>query len=114
VANNPKEYNLGIYVGAEIGMEVTQWAACEEKIVRRKTGRNTLAAEIFIWAWPIYKRAGSLAALKNINPEDVVRNSGTSVIEEAERESKSVENKIFPPRKKSGTGERLPDRRTQK
>jgi hypothetical protein len=45
VANNPKEYNLGIYVG-EIGLEVIEYAKREEKSTGRTTGPNTLAREI--------------------------------------------------------------------
>jgi hypothetical protein len=55
---------VNVWVGKEVGPELDVLAEIEAKESGHTTTRIGLAREIFLWAFEVYKRAGSLARLK--------------------------------------------------
>jgi hypothetical protein len=65
-----KESLIGIWIGKQVKPEVEASAIAESELTGVELNANALAKEIFLWAFPIYRQAGSLAKLKKLTAAD--------------------------------------------
>ena len=61
-----KQSMVNLWVGKETGLELEGFAEREQQHTGHTTTKTGLAREIFVWAFHIYRRAGSLAKLKSV------------------------------------------------
>lgn len=66
-----KESLIGIWVGKQVKPEIEASAIAESDLTGVALNANALAKEIFLWAFPIYRQAGSLAKLKKLTTSDL-------------------------------------------
>lgn len=82
-----KDSQMNIWVGKQAGPELDELARRESEMTGHTISRLGLAREMFLWAFELYKKAGSLSRLKNsriVTPstkysEDVQRRSFESL-----------------------------------
>jgi hypothetical protein len=66
-AADRKDSQMNIWVGKQIGPELDEHARRESETTGHTITRLGLAREIFLWAFDLYKKTGSLSRLKNIH-----------------------------------------------
>lgn len=71
-----KKSMIGIWAGKVIGPEVEAKAAAESIATGHAITKNGLGREIFLWAFEVYKEAGSLAELKKLRLKDLETKKG--------------------------------------
>lgn len=57
---------IAFWIGKEIKPDIEAHAVKESELTGIALNANGLSKEIFAWAFPVYKQAGSLAALKKL------------------------------------------------
>ncbi|MCU1273781.1 MAG: hypothetical protein JWO48_1212 [Bryobacterales bacterium] len=60
-----KDSQMNIWVGKQVGPELDELAKRESEMTGYTISRLGLAREIFLWAFELYRKTGSLSRLKN-------------------------------------------------